>query len=61
MFQGICDRILLLNIAVEVKFKTSFAPCSLLPAPFQGKDYVLNHTSLAISINNQPINQTVYG
>ncbi|NEO16740.1 MULTISPECIES: hypothetical protein [unclassified Moorena] len=24
------------------------APCSLLPAPFQAKDYLLNHTSLAM-------------
>ncbi|NEO80461.1 hypothetical protein [Moorena sp. SIO4G3] len=37
-----------LFIAVEVKLKTSSAPCSLLPAPFQPKDYVLNYTSLAI-------------
>ncbi|NEP49045.1 MAG: hypothetical protein F6K65_09545 [Moorea sp. SIO3C2] len=35
-------------IAVEVKLKTSSAPCSLLPAPFQPKDYVLNYTCLAI-------------
>ncbi|WP_158517520.1 hypothetical protein [Moorena producens] len=39
-----------LKIAVEVKLKTSSAPCSLLPAPFQLKDYVLNYTSLAILI-----------
>ncbi|WP_158517459.1 hypothetical protein [Moorena producens] len=39
-----------LYIAVEVKLKTSSAPCSLLPAPFQPKDYVLNYTSLAIDI-----------
>ncbi|WP_293115571.1 hypothetical protein [Moorena sp. SIO4G3] len=40
-------------MAVEVKFKTSFAPCSLLPTPFQGKDYVLNHTSLAITTHSK--------
>ncbi|NEO21048.1 hypothetical protein [Moorena sp. SIO4A5] len=40
---------MMLFIAVEVKFKTSFPPCSLLPAPFPAKDYVLNHTSLGIT------------